>query len=126
MISLRLEHVEGRFAVCQLPADAPLPAGAAREPFFCVTRTGDELSVVCREEHAPAGAPCERGWRCVRVAGTLDFGQVGVLAALTAPLAEAGVAVFVAGTYNTDYLFVKAEAAERAFAALRRAGHAVP
>jgi hypothetical protein len=28
---------------------------------------------VCRLEPVPDGIPCERGWRCLRVAGTIEF-----------------------------------------------------
>jgi hypothetical protein len=117
-----LEALAGAYAVCRLPADAPCPAWAAGE-LVAVTRTGSELSVVCREEGVPAGVTAERGWRCLRVAGELDFALVGVLAALTAPLAEAGVSVFAVSTYQTDYLLVRAEQWERALAALRDRGH---
>src|SRR5262249_12768196 len=50
------------------------------------TRTADELSVVCRQDAVPEGVTCERGWRCLRVAGAMSFSVVGVLASLTAPL----------------------------------------
>jgi hypothetical protein len=68
---------------------------------------------------------CEGGWRALRVAGSLDFSLVGVLAGLLDPLARAGVSVFVLSTFDTDYLLVKGHDLEKALAALRRAGHAV-
>jgi hypothetical protein len=48
-----------------------------------------------------------------------------VAAALTVPLAAAGVSVLPVGTYDTDYLFVREEALARAVAALEAAGHVV-
>jgi hypothetical protein len=89
------------------------------------TRTGEELSVVCRQEAVPDGVRCERGWRCLRVAGQLDFWLVGGLSSLLGPLADAGVSVFVVSTFDTDYLLVKASDFERAVDVLRRAGHEV-
>src|SRR5205823_1115510 len=83
-----------------------------------VTRTGDELSVVCRQEVVPAGTRAEDGWRCLRVAGAMSFDLVGVLAALTTPVAAAGVGVFAFSTFDTDYLLVKAERLPEAGAAL--------
>jgi uncharacterized protein len=88
-------------------------------------RTDAETSVVCVEDAAPAGARVETGWRALEVAGPLDFGMVGVMAALTAPLADVDVSVFVLSTYDTDYVLVHSAALERAVAALRHAGHAV-
>ncbi len=121
---LSLVPAEGAYAVCRLDTDAPLPGWVAGGPFVSITRTADELSVVCREEAVPDGVHCERGWRCLRVAGTLDFSLVGALAALLGPLAEAGVGAFAVSTFDTDYLLVKATAFERAVAVLRQAGHA--
>ncbi len=125
MVALTLVPVPGIFAVCKLPRDAPPPPWADRGPFSSVTRTADGLSVVCRQSAVPAGVRCERGWRCLRVAGTLDFSLVGVLAALLGPLAEAGVSGFTVSTFDTDYLLVKGRDFLRAQEALRRAGHTV-
>jgi hypothetical protein len=119
---LTLEPVAGRFAACRLDPDAPIPKWA-KGPLISITRTPDELSVVCREEFVPDAIRCERGWRCLRVAGTMDFSLVGVLASLLKPLAEAGIAVVVVSTFDTDYLLVKDADFDRAVAALTQAGH---
>ena len=113
------------YAVWRLPADAPAPAAVLAGALSSITRTGDELSIVCREADVPAGAPAERGWRCLAVAGPLPFEMTGVIASLTMPLAEAGVPVFVISTYDTDHLLVQAAALDAAVAALEAAGHAV-
>jgi putative acetyltransferase len=122
---LRLLVVDGSFAVCKLPCEAPPPAWATGGKLFSVTRTADELSVVCDEELVPDGVVCERGWRCLRVAGAMPFTLIGVLARLTTPLANAGIGVFALSTFDTDYLLVKAGEFEKAVAALRADGHTV-
>jgi hypothetical protein len=122
---LTLLGVAGRFAVCKLPPDSAVPAWATAGDVFSVTRTGDELSVVCRQEAVPSGTHAEVGWRCLRVAGAMPFTLVGVLASLTTPLARAGVGVFAVSTFDTDYLFVKEAEFPLAGAALRAAGHVV-
>lgn len=121
----RLIALDGPFAVCRLPADAVLHDWATRGPFFSVTRTADELSVVCREVDVPDDVRCERGWVCFRVAGAMPFTAVGILAGLTVPLATAGVGVFAVSTFDTDYLLVKASDRERTVDAWRAAGHRV-
>ncbi len=73
----------------------------------------------------PEGIQCERGWRCLRVVGTIPFSVVGVLASLTAPLAKSGISVFAVSTFDTDYLFVKENDLAVALAVLRRQGHAI-
>jgi nitrilase len=122
---LTLLEGAGLFAVCRLPPGSAIPAWATAGDVFSVTRTADELSVVCREEAVPIGTSAEGGWRCLRVAGAMPLSQVGVLAALTRPVAAAGVAVFAVSTFDTDYLLVKAERFAEAVAALRAAGHAI-
>jgi GrpB-like predicted nucleotidyltransferase (UPF0157 family) len=117
--------VDGTYAVCRLEPDAPIPAWATADDLVSITRTGDELSIVCRQDAVPEGIPRERGWRCLRVAGTLPFSAVGVLASLTAPLAEAGISVFVVSTFDTDYLLVKAEDLPKTVGVLWQQGHTV-
>lgn len=99
---MKLELLPGNFSVCRLPAGAPLP-----RDFFSVTRTGEELSVVCLEGKEPVGARVETGWRCFRVAGTLDFALTGILSSIAAPLATAGVSIFAVSTFDTDYVLVR-------------------
>jgi len=122
---LTLLEVVGRFGVCKLPPGSAIPAWATAGDVFSVTRTGDELSVVCRQEMVPAETQAEVGWRCLRVAGAMPFTLIGVLASLTGPVAAAGVGVFAVSTFDTDYLFVKEAEFPEAVAALRGAGHSV-
>ena len=123
--SLRLVVLDERLAVCRLEPDAGIPAWATAGDFFSVTRTEDELSVVCPEEYVPEGTVCERVWRALKVEGPLDFSLVGVMASLTAPLAERGVSVFTIATHDTDYALVNEENLDLAVAALGERGHEV-
>jgi uncharacterized protein len=124
--SLTLTLLPDRFAVCRLPPGDPVPAWAdAGGPFVSVSRTPDELSVVCPEANVPAGVRAEAGWRCLRFAGPFAFTEVGVLAAALGPLAAAGVGVLAVSTFDTDYLLVKADQLDSAVGALRAAGHRV-
>jgi hypothetical protein len=127
MAAMDLRVLSERLAVCRLPLDAPWPVPAPGATFYSVTRTASEVSVVCAEDAAPADdvVSIEPDWRAWEVAGPLDFSMVGVMAALTAPLADVGVSVFVVSTYDTDYVLVHAAALERAIEALRDAGHTV-
>ena len=122
---LTLLPLPDAYAIARLPADAVFPEWAAGA-FVSVTRTADELSVVCREDAVPAGVRCDAGWVGWRVAGTFDLsGAVGVLASVVGPLADAGVGVFAVATFDTDYVLVRRENRERAAGALRRAGHTI-
>lgn len=122
---LKLLGVAGSFAVCKLPTGSPIPPWATAGDLFSVTRTADELSVVCRQEAVPDGVVSEKDWRCLRVAGSMPFTLVGVLASLTTPVARAGVGVFAFSTFDTDYLLIKADEFQKAVVVLRGAGHVV-
>ena len=119
-----LEVLPGTFAICQLDAKAEVPAWATGE-VVSITRTPDELSIVCSQDNVRENKQCELGWRCLRVVGTLDFSIVGVIASLTGTLAAAGISVFVVSSYNTDYLLVKDADLGAAVESLRSAGHVV-
>lgn len=121
---LRMTTLDGRFAVCRLDADAPIPSWPSGA-FISITRTPDELSIVCDESSVPDDIRAERDWRALRVEGPIPFEVTGVAAGITAPLAAAGISVFLVATFDTDYLLVKAEAYERAVDALRGSGIAV-
>jgi uncharacterized protein len=122
-----LRVLPGELAIARLEPDAPVPEWAAAAPaeLSAVVRTAAELSVVCADAAVPPGVRAERGYRALAVAGPLDFGLTGVLAALAVPLAEAGVPIFAVATYDTDHLLVRGERLGEAVAALRAAGHRV-
>ena len=102
-----------------------MPGWALAAEFFSVTRTPDEISVVCPGSRVPADTTCERGWRALGLEGPLDFSLVGVLARITKVLAEAGVSVFAISTYDTDYVLVRDEQLELATTVLRRCGYGI-
>lgn len=122
---MKLIVLPEEFAVVRLHASDAIPAWAMQARMFSATRTSDELSIVCAASHLPADVPAERGWRCLRVAGTIDFAVTGVLASIAGPLAAAGVSIFAISTYDTDYVLVRERALPAAIAALTAAGHDV-
>lgn len=120
---MTLELLPQRFSVLKLRS---VPENAAGLPFFFLSRTDKELSLVCPEEDAPNGFTArEDGFRAMRVSGTLDFSLVGILSALSGALAQADVPVFAVSTYDTDYLLVPGDRLEKACLALRRAGFVI-
>ena len=123
---LTLTVLTAPLAVCRLAPGEPLPAWALLGEFFSVTRTTDELSIVCPQALVPAQVQAERGWRALKVAGPLDFALTGILASLAGALAKAGISIFAISTYDTDYVLVKAETLERACDLLRAQGHQIP
>jgi hypothetical protein len=122
---LVLSLLPGHLAICRLRAEADIPAWAQTGSFTSITRTTEELSIVCTQDKVPEGTRCEVGYRCFRVEGPLDFALTGILASLTTVLAQEGVSVFAVSTFDTDYLLVKEEQLEKTIGALSEAGHHV-
>ncbi|HVO81474.1 MAG TPA: ACT domain-containing protein [Terriglobales bacterium] len=120
---LKFRWITGKFAVCRLPADAPLPDWALHGAFTSVTRTADELSVVCPEESVPAEVKSDKGWICFKLEGPFPFSQTGVLSSFIDPLAANGVPIFAIATFDTDYVLIKEEYSGVALSALEQAGH---
>jgi hypothetical protein len=118
-----------RLAICRFAPEEPPPAWVfhAESRFYSVTRTVDELSVVTAEDDLPPAAwdRARRGWRAFRLEGPVPFELTGVIAGLTAPLAAAGVPVFVLSTWDTDLVLVEEERLAAARAALAAAGYEV-
>ncbi len=113
------------YGVCKFGAAALLPAWVDGGEFWSVSRTPDELSIVCEERLIPAGVHSETGFSCLKVIGPLGFESVGVIASLTSALAASGISVFAISTFDTDYLLVRQTALPDAIDALREGGHVV-
>lgn len=127
---LKLEILPDRYAICRLDPREAVPewtkdADPGADAFVSITRTSEELSIVCRDLEIPEHVEKECGWRCMRVAGKLDFNLVGVIAELTKHFADAAVSVFVVSTFDTDYLLIQDMNWSRAVDALLENGHVV-
>jgi hypothetical protein len=114
-----------RYSVCRYGPEEMPSLDFGGQELMCVARTTEETSVVCRSGLAVGAARVEDGWRALRIEGPLDFGLVGILAAASGLLAEAGVSIFAISTFDTDYILVKEARLEDAVTALRAGGHAV-
>ncbi|SMD09456.1 ACT domain-containing protein [Sporomusa malonica] len=104
---LKFEVLLDTLGVCKLSSNMTIPQWAYDGDFFSVTKTTEELSIVCSETAIPENVVCERGWRALKIAGILDFSLVGILSIVSSALAKAGISIFAISTYNTDYILVK-------------------
>jgi hypothetical protein len=103
-------------AVCRLHASERVPSWALElhEGFVSITRTPDELSIVCAQEVVPPDTRVEEDWRALVIPGPIGFEATGVLAAVATPLADAGIPIFAISTYETDYVLVRSLHLDRA------------
>lgn len=124
-VVLSISTLPYHLAVCKLPPGATVPEWGQTGKFCSVTHTPDEISIICAEDAVPEDVRCERDWRAFKLDGPFDLSMVGVLASVLGPLAAHAVPVLTVGTYDTDYVLVKAGHYERALVVLTTAGHHV-
>jgi hypothetical protein len=122
---VQLYALDELYAIVRLVPDADVPVWARNGPFWSITRSDAELSVVCPQDDVPGDASAERGWCAFEVAGPLDFSLTGVVASLVTPLADAEIPLFVLSTFETDYVLVREHDLHRSVEALTSAGHSV-
>jgi hypothetical protein len=120
---LKFLRLKGPYAVVRLAPDAAIPEWATRGDFTSITRTAEELSIVCRTENLPREIHSSHRWQCFKLEGPFPFSETGILLSFIAPLASAGIPIFAISTFDTDYVLIQHEFAEVALDAVQRAGH---
>jgi len=104
---LTLSILPEKLGICHFEAKSPIPNWAENISFCSITRTKDELSVVCPQDKIPAGVMFEKNRWAFKVEGPLGFSLTGVVSSLSSPLAKAKISIFYISTYETDYLLVE-------------------
>jgi hypothetical protein len=120
---LKLQLLNETFTINKLPQFAEIPSILSKGEMCFISRTDEELSIVCPDFMAPNNVQQELGWRCLKVEGMMKLQEVGVLASITQPLSEAGVPIFAVSTFDTDYVFVMDEHLVNVVHVLQQAGH---
>ena len=122
---LQLSLLDEIYGICVFENDIAIPEWAAAASFCSITRTQKELTIVCPQHSIPSGCEYDANWRCFWVDGSFDLNQIGVISSLAAPLARAGISIFVVSSYDTDYILVKKEKVNQAIAVLTDGGHLI-
>lgn len=120
---LSLYVLPDKFTVNKLPQFGEIPSILAKGEMCFISRTDEELTIICPEFMAPNNVQQEIGWRCFRIEGEQKLVEVGMIIAVTKPLADAGIPLLAVSTYNTDYFFLMEENLVPAVQALQKAGH---
>jgi len=107
---LTLSILPEKLGICHFDKKTPIPNWAIEEnKFSSISKTRDELSIICPQDRIPGGVLVERDWRAFKVEGPLGFILTNVVASLSRPLAKAKISILYISTYETDYLLVKEE-----------------
>ena len=119
---MRLQELSEILAVCRLVPQSEIPVWVGKSRFYSITKTSDELSIVCEQALVPADMKAETDWKGFRVVGTLDFSLTGILAAIANPLAQEKISIFAISTFDTDYVLIKSPTWDHAKRVLSAAG----
>jgi hypothetical protein len=122
-VTLTLKELAGDYAIARLQNDAAIPDWADGAGFVSITRTDDELSIVCLRERVPFGVQLDDGWTAFKFVGPFAFDQTGIVLSVVQPLSTNGIGVFVVSTFDGDHLLLKKGHVDRARVILRHAGH---
>lgn len=115
---LTMKLLNEKYGVCRLDKTESIPKWTQNSNFFSITKTTDELSIVCSQDNIPSDIKCEKDWRMLKILGPLDFSLIGILASISRILAQKGISIFAISTYDTDYILVKNKDIDNAIAAL--------
>jgi len=105
---MKLKILDDFYSVCKLPFNSQVPSWASEGKFYTITKTDEELSIVCESVYIPEGVEKEGNWKIIEIIGPLDFSQIGIIHRISAVFKDARVSIFVISTFNTDYLMFKA------------------
>lgn len=118
LIKLTLKLLKEKYSVCRLDKNNSIPSWATKGEFFSITKTEDELSIVCLQDNVPDSIKCETDWKILKVEGPLDFSLVGILSSISSLMAKEKISIFALSTYDTDYILVKENDIEAAISTL--------
>jgi uncharacterized protein len=120
---LKFRLLAGAYAIVRMAPDAFIPEWAVNGEFTSITRSAEELSIVCAAEDVPDGVNGAPRWVCLKLEGPFAFSQTGVLLSFIEPLSANGIPIFAISSYDTDYVLITEETWAAAQGALERAGH---
>ncbi len=120
---MKLKQLGLDFSVCQIKSVREVDFSRT---YVFLSQTDEELSLVCETASVPGDATAvENGWKGLKIEGVLDFSMIGVISKISGILADNNISIFVISTYNTDYIFLKAEWYNQAVALLRQAAYTI-
>ena len=122
---LTLKLLKDKYSVCRLNKNDEIPKWIFDEEFFSITRTEDELSIVCLQDKIKEDIKCEKDWRVLKIEGPLDFSLIGILSKISTLMANNDISIFAISTYDTDYILIKEESINRAIEVLEKSNYSI-
>lgn len=115
--------LEDLYSICKLPPNDDIPDWMNINKFYSVTKTDEELSILCVQQNIPNDIECEKDWKVLKINSKLDFSLVGVISQISKLLAENSISIFVISTFDTDYICIKEKDLLKSIEILKQAGN---
>ena len=122
---LTIKLLKEKYVVCRLNKNEAIPSWALQGDFYSITKTEDELSIVCLQDNIIDNIKCEKDWRVLKIEGPLDFSLVGILSKISTLMANNSISIFAVSTYDTDYILIKEKDINRAIKVLNNDSYKV-
>ena len=122
-VNLVLSVISETFTIHKLSPDLSIPEEILKSNYYSVTKTDNELSVVCSELIEVKSLQSSKGWKCIKVKGPLDFNLTGILAGISDILSQGNISIFAISTFDTDYILVRTHDLSSATTKLRQSGY---
>ena len=122
-MKLKLSVLEDLFTIHRFAPDNEIPKEVCKGQFYSISKTDEELSIVCSSTVVLNSERSETGWACLKVLGPLDFSLTGILAEVSEVLAKAEISIFAISTFDTDYILLKSGKLVAAKTVLQNAGY---
>ena len=121
----KLTILKDLFTVHKFSPNYEIPIQVFESHFYSISKTEDELSIVCKSSLLLDSHYKETGWSCIKVVGSLDFSLTGILAGISLVLAKAEISIFAISTFDTDYILLKTEKVKSAIKELSSSGYII-
>ncbi|MDF1749896.1 MAG: ACT domain-containing protein [Alphaproteobacteria bacterium] len=120
-----LRQLPDAYGICRLDANAAVPEWADGPGFVSISRSDEELSILCPQHRIQDGIKCDRDWTCYKLLGPFAFDETGIVLSVIRPLSEEGLGIFIVSTFDGDHLLVKTKDVDRAHQLLTGANHTI-
>lgn len=125
-MKLNLIILKDTYAIYRFNNDNNIPEWIKDSDFYSVTRTQDELSIICKQFDRITEEPTvNKDWRILKIQGPLDFSLVGIIAGISGILEKNKISIFTISTYDTDYILIKIQDLDKTIDSLKANGHEI-
>jgi hypothetical protein len=124
-MTLKFTLLKGDYSICRLKNDSIIPGWVYDSQFYSVTRTKDELSIICKDVdiNHDVNTKIDKPWRILKINGPLDLSLVGIIANISNLLKDNNIPIFTISTFETDYILIKNQDLNKTMIVLNSTGH---